>query len=167
MKFTPILILICLISACQQKSYNDDLLITSDDPNGREIPSCRYDNDAKISNYDLTISSWYSPDYDDFGSFQRCTFEPVGYRETLVAQYYGNSDFDDIYDQLAFDLSQSEDVMELFFRKDSEFSYQAIEGKLYMDRTSEEWMKITWCDAKFLDSSGETLVSSGSFSVRF
>jgi hypothetical protein len=57
--------------------------------------------------------------------------------------------------------------MQLFFRKDSEFSYAAYEGKLYMERINYSVMKFTWCDVKFLDDKNTTLVSSGSFSVRF
>lgn len=145
----------------------DEILVISDDPSLREVPSCNFDNDAIISNYPMNPTSWYSPDYRNSFGFQKCTFQPLGYREKFESQYYGTKDFEDLYNQYVFDLSKSEKTMQLFFRSDSEFSYPAYEGKLYMERTNDEWMHFTWCDAKFLDNDGNTITSSGSFSVRF
>jgi hypothetical protein len=168
MKFHHFLILFFLLNGCLVNEADGELTITSDESSNYIEPPCSYDDDnAEITNYPLSTDRWYSPDYQDIFSFQRCTFIPIGYSEKFVTQYYGATKFENLYDQRVYDLATSEDEMQLFFRKDSEFSYSAFEGKLYMERISNSWMNFTWCDIKFMDDDGKTLVSSGSFDVRF
>lgn len=167
MKYLYSLCIVLLLVGCGSTELGEEINVISHNPNQREVPACNFDQSATFENYPINPTSWYSPNYQDIFGFQRCTFEPLGYREKFVAQYYGSDKFDDIYNQHVFDLSTSEDDMQLFFRNDGVFSYPAFEGKLYMERTWSETMHITWCDAKFLDGDGNTISSSGSFYVRF
>lgn len=167
MKSIIFILLVVLISSCTTDPLGEEFLVISDNLDIQETPSCSFDDDAEISNYPFNPTYWYSSDYQDIYTFQRCTFQPVGYSENFVTQFYGSDKFEDIEGQHVYNLAVSEDIMQLFFRKDSEFSYAAYEGKLYMERINYSVMKFTWCDVKFLDDKNKTLVSSGSFSVRF